>query len=151
MVKRTTPKKHKRKSNTSAGTPQEGDRMKLRRMKPGAKLTENKPRALDLEQDGDRGNNSTRSDDGNQYQAFSDDESEEDLNTMDTSDNQEVVDMATPPSPSRTDTDGTALYLNSLVPLSLPPDSLLTVNDESFEQDSLNQYQVVPPNHKKKQ
>ena len=41
MVKRNTPKKQKRKPTTSGGTPQGGDRMKVRRMKEDKKLTEN--------------------------------------------------------------------------------------------------------------
>ena len=98
MVKRNTPKKQKRKPSTSGGTPQGGDRMKIRCTKVGQKLTENEQPIPDLEPDGFPGTNPTRPTQGNQYDALSDSEDDVEM--------EEAYNMTTADAPLDLEPDG---------------------------------------------
>ena len=82
MAKRNTPRKQKRKPSTSGGTPQGGDRIKLRRTKVGRNLDETGQLPLDLEPDGVTGTVSTRNISGNQYEALSDNEQDDEEDSV---------------------------------------------------------------------
>jgi len=105
MVKRSTPRKSKCKPSTSGGTPQHGDRLKLRRMKVVKNSKQNEQSPLDLEPDGNSGKISTRPTSGNQYDALSDedDDKEEDTGSymVYASDDEDiaVVEVASPATP----------------------------------------------------
>jgi hypothetical protein len=107
MAKRNTPRKSKRKPSTSGGTPQGGDRLKLRRTKVGQNLSQNEEPPLDLEPDGAAGTNPARNTLGNQYDALSDEDNDDSVSLMEDEGDEEVVEVAPPtPLPADLEPDG---------------------------------------------